>query len=92
MPGQVIDVFVSKKRDAKAARWFFSCVVGAHGKPIEVTTDRSRALARAIAELLPLALHDTTQYANNRVEADHGRLKADFDRCGASNETGPPAS
>ena len=24
----------------------------------------------------PDALHDTTQYANNRVEADHGRLKA----------------
>ena len=27
-------------------------------------------------ELLPLALHDTTQYAENRDEADHGRLKA----------------
>jgi len=26
--------------------------------------------------LLPAALHDSTQYANNRVEADHGRLKA----------------
>jgi transposase-like protein len=33
-------------------------------------------LARAIAELLPDALHDTIQYANNPVEADHGRLKA----------------
>jgi transposase, IS6 family len=33
-------------------------------------------LARAITELLPLAFHDTSQYANNRVEADHGRLKA----------------
>jgi len=33
-------------------------------------------LVRVIAELLPAALHDTTQYANNRVEADHGRLKA----------------
>ena len=41
-----------------------------------MTTDRSRALAGAISELLPKALHDTTQYANNRVEADHGRLKA----------------
>ena len=37
---------------------------------------RSLALAGAITELLPNALHDTTQYANNRVEADHGRLKA----------------
>jgi transposase-like protein len=27
-------------------------------------------------ELLPAAWHRTDQYANNRVEADHGRLKA----------------
>ncbi len=26
--------------------------------------------------MVPAALHDTEQYANNRVEADHGRLKA----------------
>jgi len=44
--------------------------------PAEVTTDRSPALARTIVELLRGVHHDTTQYANNRVEADHGRLKA----------------
>jgi len=33
-------------------------------------------LAKAIDELLPGATHDTRKYANNRVEADHGRLKA----------------
>ena len=27
-------------------------------------------------ELLPAAWHRTDQYANNRVEADHGRLKS----------------
>ena len=74
--GQVIDVFVSKKRDTQAAVRFFSSAIGVHGAPTEVTTDRSPTLARAITGLLPLALHDTTQYANNRVEADHGRLKA----------------
>jgi IS6 family transposase len=74
--GQVIDVFVSKKRDIKSATRFFATAIGVHGRPTEVTTDRSRALAGAITELLPDALHDTTQYANNRVEADHGRLKA----------------
>jgi transposase, IS6 family len=74
--GQVIDVFVSKKRDTRAATRFFANAIGLHGAPTEVTTDRAPALARAIGELLPLALHDTTQYANNRVEADHGRLKA----------------
>jgi transposase, IS6 family len=29
-----------------------------------------------LGELLPAAWHCTEQYANNRVEADHGRLKA----------------
>ena len=29
-----------------------------------------------IEELLPDAFHNTDQYANNRVECDHGRLKA----------------
>jgi len=74
--GQVVDVFVSTKRDLKAAKRFFTSAITAHGEPIEITTDRAHALVRAIAELLPAALHDTTQYANNRVEADYGRLKA----------------
>jgi transposase-like protein len=29
-----------------------------------------------LEELLPCAWHRTDQYANNRVEADHGRLKS----------------
>jgi len=60
----------------KAATPFFSTVIEDHHEPVEVTTDRSPALARTIIELLPGVHHDTTQYANNRIEADHGRLKA----------------
>jgi IS6 family transposase len=74
--GQVIDVFVSKKRDLKAATAFFTNAIRLHGAPAEVTTDRAHSLVRVVADLLPAVLHDTTQYANNRVEADHGRLKA----------------
>jgi transposase-like protein len=74
--GQVVDVFVSKQRDTKAATRFFANPIGVQGTPTEVTADRAPALARAITELLPFTLHDTTQYANHRVEADHGRLKA----------------
>ncbi|MCP3857613.1 MAG: DDE-type integrase/transposase/recombinase [Actinomycetia bacterium] len=29
-----------------------------------------------IDELIPEAAHDTEQYANNRIEWDHGRLEA----------------
>ncbi len=74
--GQVIDVYVSTKRDVKAATRCFSTAVKAHGEPAEVTTDRSPALARTITDLLPGTHHDTTLYVTNRVEADHGRLKA----------------
>lgn len=74
--GQVIGVFVSKKRDAEAGKQFFASAIGPHSTSTEATTDRSPALARAITELLPFALHDTTQYANNRVESDHGSLRA----------------
>jgi transposase-like protein len=74
--GQVIDVFLSRKRDLKAARAFFATAIRSHGDPAEVTTDRAHTLVRTIAELLPVALHDTTQYADNRVEADHGRRKS----------------
>jgi IS6 family transposase len=73
--GQVIDVFVSKRRDIAAAHRFFAGAVLAHGFPDEVVTDRAAALANVIAELMPAAVHNTEQYANNRIECDHGRLK-----------------
>jgi transposase-like protein len=44
--------------------------------PVEGTTDRAPAYPRVLDELIPTSLHDTEQYANNRVEAHHGRLKA----------------
>ncbi len=67
---------MSKKRDTVAATRFFTTAIAAHGEPVEVTTDKSPVLAKTIRELVPGAHHDTTQYANNRVENDHGRLKA----------------
>jgi len=74
--GQVIDVFVSPQRDLAAARRFFSIALAAHGEPDEVVTDLAQALETVIEELISDALHNTDQYANNRVECDHGRLKA----------------
>lgn len=45
-------------------------------RPREVTTDLAAPLLHVVDALLPEVLHDTTQYANNRIEWDHGRLKA----------------
>jgi transposase, IS6 family len=75
--GQVIDVFVSGRRDAKAAHQFFERAISATKvTPVEVTTDRAPAYPAVLEELLPAAWHRTDRDANNRVECDHGRLKA----------------
>jgi IS6 family transposase len=74
--GQVIDVYVSKKRNIAAAQRFFADLLRAHGRPADVTTDLAAPLLRVIDELIPDAVHDTEQYSNNRIENDHGRLKA----------------
>jgi transposase-like protein len=75
--GQVIDVFVSARRDAKAARRFFDQAISATKiTPIEVTTDQAPVYPAVLEGLLPAAWHRTDRYANNRVECDHGRLKA----------------
>jgi transposase-like protein len=75
--GQVIDVFVAARRDAKTASRFFDQAINATKvAPVEVTTDQAPVYPAVLAELLPAAWHRTDRYGNNRVEADHGRLKA----------------
>jgi transposase, IS6 family len=75
--GQVIDVFVSLRRDAKAARRFFEQAIGTTKvEPVEVVTDRAATYSILLEDLLPAAWHRTDQYANNGIECDHGRLKA----------------
>jgi IS6 family transposase len=76
--GQVIDVFVSPPaRDLRAAGRFFERAIGTTKTiPSEVVTDQAPTYPTVLEELLPAARHDTEQYANNRIEADHGRLKA----------------
>jgi transposase, IS6 family len=75
--GQVIDVFVSPQRDAKAARHFFERAIGTTKiTPGEVITDKAATYPIALDELLLAAWHRPDQYANNHIEADHGRLKS----------------
>ena len=69
-------MYVSRRRDIASARMFFSAALAVHGHPGEVITDRAPVLANVIEELLPAAWHNTGHYQNNRVECDHGRLKA----------------
>jgi transposase-like protein len=46
--GHVVDVFVSPRRDAKAARQFFERAIGATKvTPVEVTTDKAPVCTRS---------------------------------------------
>lgn len=74
--GQVLDVFVSNRRDTAAAEWFFAKALRDHGEPLEIVTDKSPTLAAVIADLAADSAHTSDQYANNRIECDRGRLKA----------------
>ena len=75
--GQVMDVFVSPRRHAGAARRFFQRAIDTTNiTPVEVTTDQAPVYLGVLEELVPAAWHRTDPYANNRVECDHGRLKA----------------
>jgi len=74
--GQVIDVLVSTRRDADAARRFFRRALSTlRVTPSEVVTDAAAVYPGVLDELVPSAWHHVEQYANNPIEADHGRLK-----------------
>ncbi len=70
--GDVVDVYVQTRRDAKAAKRFFRRLLKSHDKkPWKVVTDKLRSYGVAHRELMPEAIHNTDQYANNRAELSH---------------------
>ncbi|MCW2643767.1 MAG: putative transposase [Dactylosporangium sp.] len=74
--GQVIDVLVSARRDADAARRFFRRALSTlKVKPSEVVTDAAAVYPGVLDELNPSAWNHVEQYANNPIEADHSQLK-----------------
>ena len=84
--GRVVDVLVSPRRVAKAARRFFQRVISV----TKVTTDQAPVYPAVLEELPPAAWHRTDRSANNRVECDHGRLSRACGRCAGSSRTAAP--
>ncbi|GHJ11287.1 hypothetical protein TPA0907_56540 [Micromonospora humidisoli] len=73
---KVIDVLVSARRDAAAARRFFTRAQKVlKTVPVEVVTDAAAVYPAVLADLIPAAWHHVERYANNPVEADRSRLK-----------------
>ena len=70
--GEVIDVFLQSRRDGAAAKRFFKRLLRRQGKePRQIVTDKLRSYGVAQRALLPEAIHNTAQYANNRAELSH---------------------
>jgi putative transposase len=70
--GEVVDVFLQARRDGAAAKRFFRRLLHSHGgEPRKIVTDKLRRYSVAHRELIPDALHDNSQYANNRAEQSH---------------------
>ncbi len=70
--GDLIDILVQRKRNARAAKRFFRKLLKGQGvTPWRLVTDKLRSYSVAHREVLPSAAHDTEQYANNRAEVSH---------------------
>ena len=69
--GEVLESFVTKTRDKKAALKFLKKTLKRHGHAEELVTDRLRSYGAALKEL---GIHDrqeTGRWANNRAENSH---------------------
>ena len=69
--GEVLESFVTKTRDKKAALKFLKKTLKRHGRAEELVTDRLRSYGAALKEL---GIHDrqeTGRWANNRAENSH---------------------
>jgi putative transposase len=64
--GEVVDIYLQKRRDAKAAKRFFQRFLISGGMPREIVTDKLRSYGVAHRSLIPGTRHNTQQYANKR--------------------------
>ena len=82
--GRTVDFYLSSRRNAKSAKRFLGKALRGLNeweKPLTINTDKAPAYGEAIRQLkkegkCPKDLkHRQIKYLNNRVEADHGKLK-----------------
>ena len=69
--GEVLESFVTKMRDKKAALKFLRKAMRRHGGPEVVVTDRLRSYGAALKEIGGMARQKTGRWLNNRAENSH---------------------
>ena len=69
--GEVLESYVTRKRDKSAALRFMKKALKRHGQPEAVVTDGLRSYPAAMRELGNLERREMGRYLNNRVENSH---------------------
>jgi putative transposase len=69
--GEVLECFVSKRRNKAAALKFLKKTMKKHGTPNKIVTDKLRSYGAALKEIGGLNLQDTECYLNNSCENSH---------------------
>jgi putative transposase len=69
--GEVLEAFVTKKRDRKAALKFLRKTMKRYGRPEAIVTDRLRSYGAALRDLGGSDLQVTGRWLNNRAENSH---------------------
>ncbi|MFC4667537.1 IS6 family transposase [Seohaeicola nanhaiensis] len=69
--GEVLESFVTKTRDKKAAQKFLKKSLKRHGRAEEIVTDRLRSYWAALDDLGIRDRQETGRWANNRAENSH---------------------
>lgn len=69
--GDVLDILVQKKINAKAARRFLKRLIGRFSTPWAMVTDKLRSYTNPIRHLTPTADHRAHKGLNNRIEGSH---------------------
>ena len=69
--GEVLEVFVTKRRDRKAALRFLRKTMKRYGRPEVIVTDRLRSYRAAMREIGNEARQVTGRWLNNRAENSH---------------------
>ena len=69
--GEVLEAFVTKTRDRKAALRFLKKAMKRYGRPQVIVTDRLRSYRAAMREIGNEARQKTGRWLNNRAENSH---------------------
>ncbi|WP_340149837.1 IS6 family transposase [uncultured Sneathiella sp.] len=69
--GEVLECFVSKRRDRKAAHVFLKKIMKRYGQPQVIVTDRLRSYRAAMKVIGNEASQETGRWKNNRCENSH---------------------